>query len=271
MQEDHLSISRGRSAECTTVRKTVPDLLLVHYSDPDQCSFAVVTFTNEYARNFFKSYYDGSKWQQAGITADRKGLEIRAVDAHIGPPQTLTRETLVKDPAARGSRTDLADDKGMGGHRGPEQDELTQPRRRRSRDRSRSDRRHRGSRSSQGDDGDLRTSDHTMRDRNRRTRVYDGRGIEQLWSRSSQGDDGDLRTSDHTSSGCRIDFEPCGPLCNGCCIGCWHLREDPMTPPSYMWQQPQPTAFLTPPSIFVTPVASQAFWASIGPVREGRI
>ena len=156
-----MSISRGRSAECTTVRKTVPDLLLVHYSDPDQCSFAVVTFANAYARNFFKCYYDGSKWKQAGITADRKGLEIRAVDAHIGPPQTLTREPLVKDPAARGSRTDLADDKGMGGHRGPEQDELTQRRRRRSRPRSRSDRRHPGSRRSQGDDGDLRTSDHT--------------------------------------------------------------------------------------------------------------
>ena len=258
-----MSISRGRSAECTTVRKTVPDLLLVHYSDPDQCSFAVVTFTNAYARNFFKCYYDGSKWKQAGITADRKGLEIRAVDAHIGEPHTLTREPLVKDPAARGSRTNLADDKGFkGGHRGPEQDELTQPRRRRSRDRSRSDRRHRGSRSSQGDDGDLRTSDHTTRDRKRRTRVYDGRGIEQVWSRSIIDDDGRQ---------CSIGPEPCGPLCHGCCIGCWHLREDPYNPPSYLKKQPQPTAFITPPSIFVTPVASQAFWPSIGPVREGRI
>ena len=27
-----------------TLRKTVRDLLLVHYTDPDQCSFAVVTF-----------------------------------------------------------------------------------------------------------------------------------------------------------------------------------------------------------------------------------
>ena len=261
-----MSISRGRSAECTTVRKTVPDLLLVHYSDPDQCSFAVVTFTNEYARNFFKSYYDGTKWKQAGITADRKGLEIRAVDAHIGEPHTLTREPLVKDPAARGSRTNLADDKGFkGGHRVPEQDVLTQPRRRRSRARSRSDRRHPGSRTSQGDDGDLRTSDHTMRDRKRWTRVYDERGIEQLWSRSIIDVDGRQKS---------IGPEPCGPLCMaaGRCMGCVHLLEDPMkNQTSYLMQQPQPTAFLTPPSIFVTPVASQAFWPSIGPVREGRI
>ena len=191
------------------LRKPVRDLLLVHNTEPDQPSYAVVTFESSCDRNYFKCHYNGRQFKNAGITADYKALSIRD-----GPPE---------DPAAFVGRPDLADDEGMGGNRGPERDELRPRQRRSSRARSRSNRRH---------------ADH--------------------WS--SQGDYRDLRTSDLTGRG----PDRCGSLCNGRCIGCWHRRVHPMAlgpQPQWnlqsdVWNQRQPTAFLTPTSLSLPPVAS---------------
>ena len=191
------------------LHKAVRDLILVHSTDPDEPSYAVLTFETAGARDFFQSRYNGCRLSNAGITADYQTLSIRNV-----PPE---------DPAVFVGRPDLADDEGIGGNRGPERDELRPRQRRSSRARSRSNRRH---------------ADH--------------------WS--SQGDYRDLRTSDLTGRG----PDRCGSLCTGCWIGCWRRRVHPMAlgpQPQWnlqsdVWKQRQPTAFLTPTSLSLPPVAS---------------
>ena len=186
------------------LHKAVRDLILVHSTDPDEPSYAVLTFETAGARDYFQGRYNGS---YTGIAADDKTLSIRN-----GPPE---------DPAVLVDRPDLADDEGIGGNRGPERDEFRPRQRRSSRARSRSNRRHADHWRNQWDDRDLRTSDHTMGDR----RVYNPMCVERVVNPTVQ----------HGAQ----------PQ--------WNIQSDVW---KHVWKQRQPTAFLTPTSLSLPPVAS---------------
>ena len=186
------------------LHKAVRDLILVHSTDPHEPSYAVLTFETAGARDYFQGRYNGTN---IGITADFGALSIRN-----GPPE---------DPAVFVGRPDLADDEGIGGNRGPERDELRPRQRRSSRARSRSNRRHADHWSSQWDDRDLRTSEHTMGDR----RVYNPLCFESVVNPTVQH----------------------GPQPQ------WNIQSDVW---KNAWKQRQPTAFLTPTSLSLPPVAS---------------